>query len=187
MKSVLRLSYRLLPFHFLTIMAIAAVFFVACATQTGVVSVKEDHLRRGLTIDQVESILGTPLDKTAHKGETGTIAVRKYVSSNPSKIFQITYLNGRVDQITWLDTPEEAKQQQPDVSKRIEPGQSEERVKEIIGPPSHITGIGFEKIWWYYVSDDEIYLLKFRDHELVNGLKTSAEGLKDFLKQYRKF
>ena len=187
MKRFPRVLSLLPPFQLSFLIPITAIIFVSCATQSGVVLLSEDQLRRGLTINQAESILGQPLDNAGYKTESGDIDVRKYISSKSSKIYQITYLNGRVDQITRGDASEEIRQKQSEVNAKIEFGQSEKRVREIAGPPTHVTGIDFETIWWYYLSDDEIYVLKFRDNVLVNGVRTSSSGLKDFLKQYRKF
>ena len=187
MKRFPRVLSLLPPFHLSFLIPITAIIFVSCATQSGVVLLGEDQLRRGLTINQAESILGQPLDNAGHKTESGEIDVRKYISSKSSKIYQITYLNGRIDQIARGDAPEEISQKQSKVNAKVEIGQSKKRVREIAGPPTHVTGIDFESIWWYYISDDEIYVLKFRDNVLVNGVRTSSSGLKDFLKQYRKF
>jgi len=187
MKIFPRVLTLLPPFHLSFLIPITAIIFVSCATQSSVVLHSEDELRRGLTISQTESILGQPLESEGYKSESGKIVVRKYISSKSSETYQITYLNGRIDQISRGDASEVIRQKQSEVNAKVEIGQSKKRVREIAGPPTHVTGIDFESIWWYYISDDEIYVLKFRENVLVDGIRTSSSGLKDFLKQYRKF
>jgi len=40
-----------------------------------------------------------------------------------------------------------------------------------------VTGTEFQTTWWYYVSDDAVYLLGSRDDLLVDSLKTTMASL----------
>lgn len=152
----------------------------ACAAPQVLVVASEADLQRGLTMAQVETVLGKPYNSSGSSSDIGRLDLRHYVSAKTKRAYSITYWNGRVERIQWKDISAEIAEIEERANAKLAYGQTKEQVRQIIGAPIQVTGSEFDTHWWYYVSDEAIYILNFKDNIYVNHVKTSLAALQQY-------
>ena len=159
---------------------------ISCAEHKGILVSSESDLRNGLTIPQIESVLGKPYSRVGSTSNIGDVEIREYVSINTNKVYTISYVDGKVREIKWKDITADVERLRKKATTPLKHGQSKTEVREIAGSPTKIMGTEFETYWIYYISESEIYVLSFKDNFLVDSFKTTAADMKGTVKNQPK-
>jgi outer membrane protein assembly factor BamE (lipoprotein component of BamABCDE complex) len=171
-------------------LVILVLALASCVEHRALVVSSESDLRNGLTIEQIESVLGKPYARVGSTSDLGQIEIRKYMSLDSNKDYAISYVDGQVKEIKWKDITEDVERLRRKATTPLKHGQTKTEVREIAGSPTKIVGTEFETYWIYYISESEIYVLSFKDNFLVDSFKTTEADMKNALKnkpklQYR--
>jgi len=125
-----------------------AMILIGCAAREQVIVVaSEDDLRRGLRIDQVEQILGKPLGSATSTSRHGRTDVREYISLKTKRYYKITYWDGRVETLTWVDATSAIAKARKKGKKELRAGQSKAEIQAAYGAPDKVTGTEFLTYW----------------------------------------
>jgi outer membrane protein assembly factor BamE (lipoprotein component of BamABCDE complex) len=134
----------------------------------------ENDLESGITIEQVEQVLGKPYYASGLSDKYGRLDIKYYLSFHSRKAYQITYENDVVKKLLWFDiTSEIAKAKK--TSDRLRYGQSMKEVTSILGEPDNITGDDINAYLWYLTEADNVVIYYFQNGVLKNCFATSMK------------
>jgi hypothetical protein len=173
------------------LLALTALVLTSCTVTQApqALLMNEDDLRRDVSIEEIEGLLGEPYYRFTRFEWKGYLEIRRYISVDSKKSYTVSFWNGRLKSIDWSEGKKNLEGASSALNATFGYGQLSEEVRGFCGTPDYVVLNESKRMeqWWYSLSEDTAYMIAFEDGRLVGVTSAPGYDIRDYLEIYKKF